>query len=171
MTSQIPPILLVGCGRMGSAMLAGWRERGLAPSFAVDPSPAAASVAGPVAGVLPPHAAMTTANSRLRAHGVPDATILMADNFSPCASADAPPSVPVAAKIKPANKTPVAAAVRNFRIQFILFFIFIFCDFLNIKLSKSRKNVVVKELEIPLLIPYLKKECKGRAHRSRPCFF
>lgn len=44
---QIPPILLVGCGRMGSAMLAGWRERGLAPSIAVDPSPDAASHAGP----------------------------------------------------------------------------------------------------------------------------
>jgi pyrroline-5-carboxylate reductase len=44
---QIPPILLVGCGRMGSAMLAGWREQGLAPSIAVDPSPAAAAFAGP----------------------------------------------------------------------------------------------------------------------------
>jgi pyrroline-5-carboxylate reductase len=33
----IPPILLVGCGRMGGAMLAGWVERGLAPSIAVDP--------------------------------------------------------------------------------------------------------------------------------------
>jgi pyrroline-5-carboxylate reductase len=44
---QIPPILLVGCGRMGSAMLAGWREQGLAPSIAVDPAPAAASFAGP----------------------------------------------------------------------------------------------------------------------------
>ncbi|MEJ0015531.1 MAG: pyrroline-5-carboxylate reductase [Acetobacteraceae bacterium] len=39
----IPPILLVGCGRMGSAMLAGWREKGLAPSVAVDPAPQAAS--------------------------------------------------------------------------------------------------------------------------------
>jgi pyrroline-5-carboxylate reductase len=38
----IPPILLVGCGRMGSAMLAGWREQGLAPSVAVDPAPEAA---------------------------------------------------------------------------------------------------------------------------------
>ena len=45
--STIPPILLVGCGRMGSAMLAGWRERGLAPSVAVDPAPSAASLAGP----------------------------------------------------------------------------------------------------------------------------
>ena len=35
--STIPPILLVGLGKMGGAMLAGWRERGLAPSVAVDP--------------------------------------------------------------------------------------------------------------------------------------
>jgi pyrroline-5-carboxylate reductase len=34
---DIPPILLVGLGKMGGAMLAGWRERGLAPSVAVDP--------------------------------------------------------------------------------------------------------------------------------------
>ena len=45
--STIPPLLLVGCGRMGGAMLAGWRERGLAPSFAVDPAPGAAAHAGP----------------------------------------------------------------------------------------------------------------------------
>lgn len=43
---SIPPILLVGCGRMGSAMLAGWREQGLAASVAVDPAPAAAGWAG-----------------------------------------------------------------------------------------------------------------------------
>ena len=43
----IPPILLVGCGRMGSAMLSGWREQGLAPSFAVDPAASAGSFAGP----------------------------------------------------------------------------------------------------------------------------
>jgi pyrroline-5-carboxylate reductase len=43
---SIPPILLVGCGRMGSSMLAGWREEGLAPSVAVDPAPTAASFAG-----------------------------------------------------------------------------------------------------------------------------
>ena len=43
---RIPPILLVGCGRMGSAMLAGWREQGLAPSVAVDPAPSAAEFAG-----------------------------------------------------------------------------------------------------------------------------
>jgi pyrroline-5-carboxylate reductase len=42
----LPPILLVGCGRMGGAMLAGWRENGLAPSFVVDPVQAAHSLAG-----------------------------------------------------------------------------------------------------------------------------
>lgn len=46
-TGAIPSILLVGCGRMGSAMLAGWREQGLSPSVAVDPSPAASAFAGP----------------------------------------------------------------------------------------------------------------------------
>lgn len=33
----IPAVLLVGFGRMGAALAAGWRERGLAASFAVDP--------------------------------------------------------------------------------------------------------------------------------------
>jgi pyrroline-5-carboxylate reductase len=42
----IPSILLVGCGRMGSAMLSGWREQGLAPSFAVDPAPSTGAFAG-----------------------------------------------------------------------------------------------------------------------------
>ena len=46
-SGAIPPILLVGCGRMGSAMLSGWREQGLAASVAVDPAPAAAAFAGP----------------------------------------------------------------------------------------------------------------------------
>ena len=43
---SIPSILLVGCGRMGSAMLAGWREQGLSASVAVDPAPGAADSAG-----------------------------------------------------------------------------------------------------------------------------
>jgi pyrroline-5-carboxylate reductase len=43
----IPPLLLVGCGRMGSAMLAGWREQGLAASYAVDPAPDAHAFNGP----------------------------------------------------------------------------------------------------------------------------
>lgn len=43
----IPPILLVGCGRMGGAMLAGWRERGLARAVIVDPAPPALPRSGP----------------------------------------------------------------------------------------------------------------------------
>jgi len=44
---SLPPLLLVGCGRMGSAMLSGWREQGLAASFAVDPASAAGGWSGP----------------------------------------------------------------------------------------------------------------------------
>ena len=50
---SIPPILLVGCGRMGSAMLSGWREQGLASSVAVDPAAAAAEWAGADLTVAP----------------------------------------------------------------------------------------------------------------------
>jgi pyrroline-5-carboxylate reductase len=49
---KIPAILLVGCGRMGSAMLSGWREQGLAASYAVDPAPQAGGFAGPDMAVV-----------------------------------------------------------------------------------------------------------------------
>jgi pyrroline-5-carboxylate reductase len=39
MSGLLPPVLLVGCGRMGGAMLAAWLERGLSPSVLVDPAP------------------------------------------------------------------------------------------------------------------------------------
>jgi pyrroline-5-carboxylate reductase len=55
---SIPPILLIGCGRMGSALLSGWRERGLAPSVAVDPAPDAARMTGPDLTVVPDAAAV-----------------------------------------------------------------------------------------------------------------
>jgi pyrroline-5-carboxylate reductase len=42
--SLIPPLLLVGGGRMGSALLAGWREQGLASAVVVDPAPRAAEL-------------------------------------------------------------------------------------------------------------------------------
>jgi pyrroline-5-carboxylate reductase len=49
---QLPPILLVGCGKMGGAMLTGWLKRGLAPSVVVEPQGAAlAGFAGQVTGV------------------------------------------------------------------------------------------------------------------------
>jgi pyrroline-5-carboxylate reductase len=40
-------VLLVGGGRMGSALLAGWREQGLSTAVVVDPSPEAAKLAAP----------------------------------------------------------------------------------------------------------------------------
>ncbi|MBV9537770.1 MAG: pyrroline-5-carboxylate reductase [Acidisphaera sp.] len=50
MESTIPPILLVGLGKMGGAMLSGWRERGLGSSFAVDPAVQDAAGVDVVAG-------------------------------------------------------------------------------------------------------------------------
>jgi pyrroline-5-carboxylate reductase len=41
MTSPLPPLLLVGCGKMGSAMLEGWLARGVARAVAVEPNGAA----------------------------------------------------------------------------------------------------------------------------------
>jgi pyrroline-5-carboxylate reductase len=40
-TGVTDPILLIGAGRMGGAMLRGWLARGLGPVIAVDPQPAA----------------------------------------------------------------------------------------------------------------------------------
>lgn len=37
----IPPLLLLGGGRMGSGMLQGWVTQGLAPSLVIDPAPVA----------------------------------------------------------------------------------------------------------------------------------
>jgi len=47
------PLLLVGGGRMGSAMLAGWREQGLSAAVVVDPSADAAKLSGPGVEVVP----------------------------------------------------------------------------------------------------------------------
>lgn len=49
----LPSLLLVGAGRMGSALLAGWREQGLAQTYIIDPSSEAQSLAGPDVFVLP----------------------------------------------------------------------------------------------------------------------
>ena len=37
MRQSLPPILLLGFGKMGGALAAGWTEQGLDPSFAIDP--------------------------------------------------------------------------------------------------------------------------------------
>jgi len=38
--ASLPPLLLLGAGRMGGALFNGWAARGLAPSALIDPSPA-----------------------------------------------------------------------------------------------------------------------------------
>ncbi len=48
----LPPLLLVGGGKMGGALLSGWLERGLSPSVVVDPSAAAQALAGPLVTVV-----------------------------------------------------------------------------------------------------------------------
>ncbi len=58
--ARLPPLLLVGCGKMGGAMLAGWLERGLTEAVVVEPhAPAAAPFAGRVP-VVPNPAALPT---------------------------------------------------------------------------------------------------------------
>ncbi|CVI63454.1 pyrroline-5-carboxylate reductase (plasmid) [Agrobacterium leguminum] len=41
MAERLPPILLVGCGKMGGALLSGWVDRGLDRAVVVTPRPAA----------------------------------------------------------------------------------------------------------------------------------
>ena len=53
MSRSLPPLLLVGGGKMGGALLTGWLELGLAPSIVVDPSPAAQALAGVGVTVVP----------------------------------------------------------------------------------------------------------------------
>lgn len=48
-----PSLVLVGGGRMGSALLAGWRERGLYKVFVVDPSATAGSLSEQHVTVVP----------------------------------------------------------------------------------------------------------------------
>ena len=51
----LPPLLLVGCGKMGGAMLAGWLENGLKDAVVVEPhAPAASAFAGRVTVVASP---------------------------------------------------------------------------------------------------------------------
>ncbi|MDD2877719.1 MAG: pyrroline-5-carboxylate reductase [Acidiphilium sp.] len=45
MSALLPPLLLIGGGKMGSAMLAGWRERGVSRVVVIDPSAQATMLA------------------------------------------------------------------------------------------------------------------------------
>lgn len=51
--TTFPPLVLVGGGRMGSALLAGWREQGLSSLFIVDPSEGARALGGAGVTVVP----------------------------------------------------------------------------------------------------------------------
>lgn len=46
MNAPLPPLLLIGAGRMGGALLNGWRAQGLRELVIVDPAPAAQALAG-----------------------------------------------------------------------------------------------------------------------------
>ncbi|WP_256366969.1 pyrroline-5-carboxylate reductase [Acidisphaera sp. L21] len=54
MTSSgpLPSVLLLGGGKMGGAMLNGWRRAGLGPSYVLDPGPTAAGLAGDLVAVV-----------------------------------------------------------------------------------------------------------------------
>ncbi|HQT45945.1 MAG: pyrroline-5-carboxylate reductase [Acidocella sp. 20-63-7] len=81
-TAGLPAILLVGGGRMGGAMLAGWRERGLSEAVVVDPSEQAAALVGAgvrvvkdVADIPPgflPEAVVLAVKPQMAADALPD---------------------------------------------------------------------------------------------------
>ncbi|GBQ18852.1 pyrroline-5-carboxylate reductase [Acidiphilium acidophilum] len=58
MTATLPPLLLIGGGKMGAAMLAGWRERGISQVVVIDPGPDAAALAADNITVIPSIAAL-----------------------------------------------------------------------------------------------------------------
>ena len=88
----LPPVLLLGAGRMGAAMFAGWAEEGLPPSVLVDPA-LPPGVARPQDSLLPDLAALPAAFE-------PDAVVLaikpqMAADLLPRLSRLLPPSAVV----------------------------------------------------------------------------
>ena len=78
-----PAVLLLGGGRMGSAMLAGWRRAGLGPSYVVDPAPGAAVLAGGGVSVV-------TSVAAVPEDFRPDAVVLA---VKPQSASDAVPAV------------------------------------------------------------------------------
>ena len=81
-TERLPPILLIGGGKMGAAMLAGWRERGISRCVVIDPSSAVAGGEGVdvvrAAAAVPsdfrPHAVVIAVKPQVAAEAVPPAT-------------------------------------------------------------------------------------------------
>ena len=58
MTDTLPDLLLIGCGKMGGAMLSGWLERGLARAVVVEPHAASAAAFEGRATIVPDAAAI-----------------------------------------------------------------------------------------------------------------
>ena len=55
MSETLPDLLLIGCGKMGGAMLSGWLERGLSRAVVVEPfAPAASAFASRTSGLSGP---------------------------------------------------------------------------------------------------------------------
>jgi pyrroline-5-carboxylate reductase len=79
-TENLPPVLLVGAGRMGGALFSGWVARGLAPSVLLDPAP--------LPGIARPVDVVAATPAELLRDFAPAATILaikpqMADAVMP----------------------------------------------------------------------------------------
>jgi pyrroline-5-carboxylate reductase len=58
MSEPLPDLLLIGCGKMGGAMLSGWLERGLSRAVVVEPHPASAAAFAARATIVPDAAAI-----------------------------------------------------------------------------------------------------------------
>ncbi len=65
MSGALPPLLLIGCGRMGGALLAGWRKAGLGAVVIVDP----------MLPKIPPPALVVAKAGDIPADFVPEAVI------------------------------------------------------------------------------------------------
>jgi pyrroline-5-carboxylate reductase len=60
MTETLPDLLLIGCGKMGGAMLSGWLERGLSRAVVVEPYAPAAEAFAHRATIIPDATAIPT---------------------------------------------------------------------------------------------------------------
>ncbi len=105
--NPFPPLLLIGAGRMGAALFAGWTRAGLAPSILIDP--AGAPFARPQDRVLPDLA-------NLPADVAPAAIILavkpqIAPTIFPALREAMPPATPVVSIMAGIRAPTIAAAL------------------------------------------------------------
>ncbi|MEJ0045049.1 MAG: pyrroline-5-carboxylate reductase [Rhodospirillales bacterium] len=109
MTSEgLPPVLLVGAGRMGGALFGGWVARGLAPSALVDPAP--------TPGIGRPGDIVAAVAADLPRDFVPAAVVLavkpqMADEAMPALAAVLPPGCVVLSIMAGRRIAGIAASI------------------------------------------------------------